>query len=114
MKFIFHYTYHGETGQTEQFVSLLLKYGANASLTDNDGKTILHLYAHHSRILDTRFVKLLTEAGAEINKTRDDSPETPLGIAAKNYSQNLKGRSNIKALLENGADPTYKTQREIP
>lgn len=102
MEFISRYDNQGpgdETNQTERFVSLLLKYGANAGVVDNDGNTILHRYAEHSLILDTKVVKLLTEAGADINKTRNNGLDTPLTVAVSFY------RPNLNAFIKNGADP---------
>ena len=90
----------GTLDRTERFVSLLLKYGANPRATDNEGNTALHLSLRRNQ--STGVIGLLVRAGADINATREEDLVTPLIAAAKIRCV------NVKAYIENGADPNLQ------
>jgi ankyrin repeat protein len=89
----------GDSDRTEEFVSLLLKHGANPCATDNEGNTPLH--SCRGWDLKKNIIGLFTKAGADINAIRDDGA-TPLITAAK-----LKC-NDVRPYIDNGADPNLQ------
>jgi ankyrin repeat protein len=87
----------GGSDRVEQFVSLLLKYGANPCATDHNGNTPLH--KPPMRKQNETVIRLLTKAGADINATNESDGSTPLIAAAK--AQCL----DVSAFIDHGADP---------
>jgi ankyrin repeat protein len=65
-------------------ISLLLKHGADASITDADGGTPLHLHFRADRNKKLRNVlRILVDAGTNINAARKSDGKTPLIAAAE-------------------------------
>jgi ankyrin repeat protein len=87
----------GHTDRMGQFVSLLLKYGANPCATDRNGNTPLHQTLTWKR--NERVIELLVKAGADINATKESDGVTPLIATAK--AQQL----DVSVFINHGADP---------
>jgi ankyrin repeat protein len=90
----------GDTTRMDRFVSLLLEYGANPNATDNAGNTALHQHRMWNQYPEV--IRLLTSAGADINRARDGDLVTPLISAAKAQCV------DCKAYVENGANPNMQ------
>lgn len=88
------------------FVSLLLKYGANASSTDIDGSMPLHHVSRHPG--DANVVRLLVNAGADINAVRGSDGQTPLITTTKE-----RQLMDPTMFHDFGADFNRKTFKEI-
>src|SRR5262249_13742853 len=80
-----------------KIVEALLKFGADATVKDKNGKTLLHAAANCEA---TSSVAMLIAAGAEVN-ARDNLQQTPLHEAAT-----VNNQSMISALIKHGADTT--------
>ncbi|KAJ5619208.1 hypothetical protein N7510_003192 [Penicillium lagena] len=87
--------------RAEEFVSFLLRHGANASATDSKGNTVLHQIEKRSEG-GFQVIKMLTEAGADINKARPGDGVTPLILAA------MAQCTDVSKYIENGADPNMQ------
>jgi ankyrin repeat protein len=71
----------GETG--EALLNMFLAHGADATVTDLEGNTPLHLFSlteHHIKSL-----QILIAAGADINASRKSDGQTPLIFASRQY-----------------------------
>ena len=90
----------GISDRTEQFVSLLLKYGANPCAIDNEGNTVLHQPLRRDQ--SNGVIGLLVKAGADINAARGEDLVTPLIAAAKIQCV------DVKEYIDNGADPNLQ------
>ena len=66
--------------EKQEFVSLLIKHGADVDQPDCFGLTPLHLAAMRGNL---DFVKMLSEAGADLSKV-DNKGQTPIDVAIKN------------------------------
>mgnify|MGYP002624102179 CR=1 FL=1 len=89
-----------------QIIRLLVEYGANPNIPDENGVTFLmqcvsldNYYKYDGNIILA--MKLLINHGADVN-TRDNNGNTPLMYAAKYHAD------VIKNLLASGADPSMK------
>ncbi|KAE9363978.1 ankyrin [Stipitochalara longipes BDJ] len=71
----------GEMG--EALVSMFLSHGADATVTDLDGSTLLH--GLNANDLQTNALHKLIAAGADLNVARKSDGETPLITAARQY-----------------------------
>lgn len=76
--------------------SILLRHGANAQALDNDGNSVLHERPPYKKPGDK--IRLLVDAGADINCARKSDGATPLIAEAKHSCL------SINVLIENGAD----------
>jgi ankyrin repeat protein len=85
-----------------EIMELLLKNGANARAINKDGETAL-MWAVH----DLEKIKLLIKHGAEVN-AKANTGNTPLLIACVGNDR----KETINFLLQNGADPLIKNNRE--
>ncbi|KAJ1936562.1 hypothetical protein FBU59_005013, partial [Linderina macrospora] len=83
-------------GSDIETVRLMLDAGIPVDISDNMGRTPLHIACSHGRA-DT--VRLLVSNGASVNAT-DRIGNTPLALAATST-----GTDSVFALLEAGADP---------
>ncbi|KAJ5833535.1 hypothetical protein N7474_001846 [Penicillium riverlandense] len=90
--------------RADEFVSLLLRHGANACATDSDGNTVLH---QNFRMSKGRFqaIKMLTVAGADINEARPSDGATPLILAARAQC------TDVSMYINNGADPNLQDHK---
>ncbi|KAL3469344.1 ankyrin repeat-containing domain protein [Aspergillus californicus] len=73
---------------TARFVSFLLRHGANVRATDHQDSTVLHGYLSYCNISPA--MKLLVQAGADINHARKGDGVTPLIAGAKRQSLDLQ------------------------
>ncbi|CAB0033122.1 unnamed protein product [Trichogramma brassicae] len=85
-----------------ELVKLLLRRGADPNLTDDDGRTLLHVICEKDR--DDEFARILFEICDERQltvqvNTRDKSGKTPLQLAVAKLSPNT-----VDMLLNRGAD----------
>ncbi|KAJ5358737.1 uncharacterized protein N7496_011150 [Penicillium cataractarum] len=90
------------TKHADLAIRLLLDHGADASICDEAGKSVLHLLAYGSvagRPLDTSLLESLVTHGADVNHADTDG-NRPLHIMARN----LRQASAAKFLLSQGAD----------
>ncbi|CAM9890906.1 unnamed protein product [Scytosiphon promiscuus] len=76
-------------------VEVLLRYGANTYMTDDDGVTALHKTAHYGHVV---VAKMLVEAGAPL-EAKDAKNCAPLHLAADQGHVEL-----MNVLLDAGAD----------
>ncbi|KAL4922034.1 ankyrin repeat-containing domain protein [Aspergillus aurantiobrunneus] len=101
---IFYWSLHGTFGENDnagaRFVSLLLRHGANARALDSDGNSVLHeCYSYYGT---GAVMRLLVDAGADINHARKTDGVTPLIGAAKRQFE------DIKMFTNRGADPNLQ------
>ncbi|KAI9043325.1 uncharacterized protein KD926_003855 [Aspergillus affinis] len=82
-----------------QFVTMLLKHGADPCARDKKGRTALHQIRSYDDCEEV--ISLLVQAGADINAADDDG-ETPLIFVAKAQ------RLDVGPLIRNGADPNIQ------
>ena len=76
-------------------INMLLQYGADANIQDENGDAPLHNSARHGKFSVS---KLLIESGCKVNM-RNYNDKTPLYLAVENRHDHV-----IKILLENHAD----------
>lgn len=86
----------------EEAAQLLLHMGANPNIRDAEGKVPLH---HFSVGGSAKILKALVKAGTPVDVSYTEFPFTALLTAAKNGNG-----EGVRALLELGADPNFKTQ----
>ncbi|KAL1885851.1 hypothetical protein Plec18167_001347 [Paecilomyces lecythidis] len=91
---LFYWSMHGRS--SARFASFLLSHGADARALDNDGNTVLHDSFLNHQVGAT--MRLLVDAGANINHARKTDGATPLISAAK---QQFEG---VKLFTDCGAD----------
>lgn len=84
-------------GRRYALINRLLDLGADISLTDENGRTALHLVNY-----DPNLVRLLSCRGADLDAV-DRAGLTPLFYAIR--TTNLYNIGTLKALLEEGANP---------
>ncbi|KAK2759133.1 hypothetical protein FQN54_003232 [Arachnomyces sp. PD_36] len=95
---LFYWGMHGHSGM--RFTSFLLRHGANARTLDNDGNTVLHDNLLYREAGET--MRLLVDAGVNINHARKTDGATPLISAAKKQSE------TVKLFTDCGADPNLQ------
>ncbi|KAJ9217896.1 hypothetical protein DTO166G4_287 [Paecilomyces variotii] len=95
---LFYWGMHGRSGA--RFASFLLRHGADGRALDNDGNTILHDSLSYHQAGAT--MRLLVDAGANINHARKVDGVTPLISAAK------KQFEGVKLFTDCGADPNLQ------
>ena len=83
----------------KEIVQMLIQYGADLNVKDDNSKTVLHHACNQEEILE-----LLLTSGAEVNAT-DDRNQTALHLAAKGNNPKI-----VKLLLEFGADNSIKDE----
>jgi len=99
-----------------KLITLLLFYGANADLQDDDGKTALYMTAsnhHPANRNNSEIITLLLQYGANPN-LQDESGKTPLYSAICNH--HIIERNNIEIiilLLQHGANPNTKEKKDV-
>jgi ankyrin repeat protein len=94
----FHWT--SEPNKAKKFISLLLRYGANPSATDEAGNTLLHC---KQRSINLKAVELLAKASVNINSARRSDLVTPLIAAAQGQFVD-----SIRLFVDNGARPNLQ------
>lgn len=87
-------------------INLLLNYGANPNIANNEGKTALH-YASLFDDIDIKVIKTLIKAGAELN-TKDNKGNTPLILATR-----IGDKEKVELLIENGADVNIRNDEQF-
>jgi ankyrin repeat protein len=86
-------------------VELLLEYGANVNVQDNDKKTPLHIACCKN---DFKIAELLLEHGANVNVQSKKGGNTPLHYACRRGNV-----ETVKLLLEYGADVNVQNKDEV-
>lgn len=76
---IMPYVCRGDKGEHPDWVTALVRYGADVNETDDKGRTALH---NAARAGFTRVIDVLVASGADVN-ARMKSGETPLGLAVR-------------------------------
>ncbi|KAL3462512.1 ankyrin repeat-containing domain protein [Aspergillus heterothallicus] len=92
----------GGRAHAETAVQCLLDYGADPTITDRDGKSVLHMLGYGSLQggpISTAILDSLLSHGVDINNT-DNNGITALHVMVQNLRQIL----TVKYLLEHGAD----------
>ncbi len=90
--------------QSAEAAKILLKHGANPSLSDAKGKTALHYAVMSQR--SAEIVPVLLAAGADAN-ARDSAGDTPLSlviIVFIEFRENAAGEQLLRQLVKAGAD----------
>jgi ankyrin repeat protein len=87
-------TYYGNLSVVQK----LIKYGADISAEDLNGRTPFHLASEGFFLKDRSVLRLLLERGADIN-TRGKDGSTPLHFASRFRSLDV-----VRLLLDHGAD----------
>lgn len=91
---LFYWSMHDYSGV--RTAGILLRHGANARALDSDGNSVLHESPPYTKPGKT--IRLLVDAGADLNYARKSDGATPLIAEAKN------GYMAVNAYLEFGAD----------
>jgi ankyrin repeat protein len=80
---LFGWTNYSTTsgGLAEVFISCLLAHGADATIVDDNGNSILH--GMNGYPIERKLAELLVTAGANINQQRTSDRKTPLMLAAQ-------------------------------
>ena len=94
---------HGAAFAGPASIRALLDAGADPSVGDMDGETLLHRVAGYSSVGPT-VIPLLLDAGMDVNLPSDNG-ETPLHLAAAA----VRNLATVTMLLEAGADPGRRT-----
>ncbi|GLI82049.1 hypothetical protein PoHVEF18_010449 [Penicillium ochrochloron] len=92
----------GGSQHAELAIRTLLEYGADTTIADDGGRTVLHIFGYSSLgrdIIGTGLLELLVAHGININHV-DQNGNTALHIMAENLSQ----LSTARFLLDHGAD----------
>ena len=89
---------------TTETVEVLLESGADVTLKDKEGATVLHYAVLNDNALET--LPLLVEAGADVNVCTLKYHESPLMYAREWFfgRDEEKGKQVMKLLLDAGAD----------
>ena len=88
--------------------NLLLEFGADATLTDQNGRTALHVVAESSVWKSEEIVRTLLKAGADI-EAADKFGHRPLHLAVRQWLQEEQPFVLLE-LLESGADVHAKNK----
>ncbi|KAL2822482.1 ankyrin repeat-containing domain protein [Aspergillus granulosus] len=97
----------GGSAHAAAAIQCLLEHGADPTITDRDGKTVLHMLGYGSLQggpISTTVLNSLVAHGVDINHA-DNNGVTALHVMV----QNLRQVPTVKYLLEHGADPQTST-----
>lgn len=87
-------------------VDLLLRFGSDASMSDHQGKTVLHTLAAAGF---PEYLEKILATGVNPNPVDDAKSRTPLHYAALNG-----GLESVEILLQHGAKPTLDAEGKTP